>query len=106
MPRQRKRPLFPICLTVAETATVLGCPLARIKRAISDGTITAYAMRGNRSVLLTEDIVRMVRAWPKARAQKNQPHEVDLSVVLDGTNDALAELKALAACSKRVQGSG
>ena len=71
MPRARKRRLFPVAVSPAEAADVLGVRHAEIYEALRSGELRAY-VKGLRSFVLVEDLVSLVRTWPLWPARKRK----------------------------------
>jgi excisionase family DNA binding protein len=71
MPRKRPRPLWPVALPIATAALVLGIRRAEIYEAVELDRLPAYR-KGTRVRVLTEDLVKLVRSWPRYYGRK--PH--------------------------------
>lgn len=81
--------LVPTLLTPEEAATVARCSIKTVRRAYTNGALTAYRRRGSRAVLLDPDDVRLwVRGQlvrpsapptdssrPRRRSTENSTHE-------------------------------
>jgi excisionase family DNA binding protein len=70
MPRARRvRKLWPIALSLTETAYALKISVARVERATRDGSLRFY-LAGHKRLILVEDVVAWVRTWPRGHFEK------------------------------------
>jgi excisionase family DNA binding protein len=65
MTQRRSRPLFPICMTVAELSTALRIERRVVYEALKNGELAAYR-KGLRRLILVSDAVQWIKqTWKR-----------------------------------------